>query len=59
MLTFVPAIITKNVVLMLRGMVMDPWIILKDVWYVVADFPWWVWLTLVGLLLLMWVFMKK
>lgn len=38
---------------------MDLWRLLKDVWYEVADFPWWVWLTVVGLVLLMWILIKK
>jgi hypothetical protein len=38
---------------------MDLWRILKDAWYALADSPWWVWLTVVGLALLMWIFMKK
>ena len=44
---------------MLRGIVMYLRGILNDMWYVAADFPWWVWLTLVGLVLLMWILIKK
>jgi uncharacterized membrane protein YbhN (UPF0104 family) len=44
---------------MLEGMVMDLWRGFKDLLDAVADFPWWAWLTAVGLVLLMWIFMKK
>jgi hypothetical protein len=44
---------------MLEGMVMDLWRGFKDLLDIAVDFPWWVWLTLVGLVFLMWIFMKK
>jgi Flp pilus assembly pilin Flp len=44
---------------MFRDIVMDLGGILQNVRYLAEDFPWWVWLTLVGSLLLMWLFIRK